>query len=97
MSDEEEEVDTELVELFTEIVRHEFKASKLMQEMVNNYTIGEINNAGGEAVENIYKNLDSAKDKQSLWLLVAKIGDNIESESMKQFGMSKLQEEMQDG
>lgn len=92
MDDNDEDVNPELVEMFTEIVRAEFKAAEKTEEMVGKYTVGEINAAASVSVENVHESFDSEKRKKRLYLLVAKLGEQIGSESMMRFGMEKLQE-----
>lgn len=95
MERDEDMVDDELVELFTEVVKHQFKAAEKSEDMVENYTVDEINASASVAVENIYESLDTEKRRNRLYLLVAKIGESIGSESMAEFGLKNLKEAMQ--
>lgn len=96
MEEDSEYVDGELVELFTDIIKHQFKAAEKSEKMVENYTVNEINASASVAVENLHGKFESDTRKQRLYLLVAKIGENIGSKSMAEFGMNKLREAMPD-
>ncbi len=96
MDEDSEYVDDELVELFTEIIKHQFKAAEKSEQMVAEYDVNEINASASVAVEDLHERFESEERKRRLYLLVAKIGKNIGSESMAEFGVGKLREAMPD-
>jgi len=85
-------VDEKARELSEEVIRNELKASEAMDELVEGYNNGEINDAMEDVLAGLLGNIEDPRRKAAVYQLVFTIGSQIGSEEMARRGKELYEE-----
>lgn len=83
-------------ELFADILQKEMEASEDMEELVQNHSVEDVNEAASVVVDNLLQNIEDPERKQKLFMLLVKIGQTMGSKSMVESGKEHLEEMVDD-
>lgn len=85
------------VNLFAGYVKKELEASEDMEELVSNYTVAEVEEASMEVYDTLLSQVDTFDRKKRLYVILARVGDAINSEMMVKEGKKELEVMMEKG
>lgn len=78
--------------LSEDVIRNELKAAEAMDELVNNYSNEEINEAMEDVLSMLLNNIEDPSRKASVFQLIFTIGQRIGSEEMARRGKELYEE-----
>lgn len=78
--------DDKAVELAEDVIRNELKAAEAMDDLVNDYSNEEINEAMEEVLGTLIENVEDPSREASIYQLIYTIGQRIGSSAMARRG-----------
>jgi hypothetical protein len=98
MTEEEEQTEEtvepipELVDDIESVIEWHVRSAESTSDIVNDYTVDEINASASEAVQDILDNVHDDEMRKVILVVVARFGESVGSKSMVEFSKRKLEE-----